>query len=434
MAEPESKRPKRATSPREDEFLIVSVVAKNRPELPAVVTRVVADSGCRIVDIKQIVVHETYTVSIVVHPEGQHAGSASQVIKELLFKAKELGAELDFKLLPAKDIHAELTEGKQYAITVINEAIPPVFLAELTETLASHNVNIDKIQMLSEAGDAAEASSAPRRRLQCIEFSVTFAPELDLPAVKRTLLALSKKHAVDVALQPETLFRRSKRLIVMDMDSTLIQQEVIEELAKHAGVFEKVQEITHRAMNGELDFNQSLEERCKLLKGIPADVFQDVIKNLLYTEGVPFFARALKSLGYKLAVISGGFTPVTEHVKKELSFDYAFANTLEVDEKTRTLTGRTVGPIVNAQRKADLLRFIAQKEGISLDQSIAIGDGANDLLMLSVAGLGIAFNAKPKVQEAANFRINQRNMDSVLYLLGITDRDARALLPARPAL
>jgi len=243
---------------------------------------------------------------------------------------------------------------------------------------------------------------------------------------RSALYTFGKSQGVDVALQAESVLRRSKRLVVMDMDSTLIQQEVIDELARHAGVYEAVRDITHAAMGGGLDFNESLRQRVALLAGTPATAFRHVIDNLVYTDGAYELCRSLKKLGYRLAVISGGFTAITEHVRKELGLNYDYANQLEVGEDG-CFTGRTVGPIVNAQRKADLLMTIAQQERISLNQVIAIGDGANDLPMLAVAGLGIAFNAKPAVQEAATFRINQRSLESVLYLLGFSEDDQQEL-------
>eukprot|EP00168_Porphyra_purpurea_P012128 TRINITY_DN3151_c0_g1_i2.p1 TRINITY_DN3151_c0_g1~~TRINITY_DN3151_c0_g1_i2.p1 ORF type:complete len:600 (-),score=239.46 TRINITY_DN3151_c0_g1_i2:313-2028(-) len=243
---------------------------------------------------------------------------------------------------------------------------------------------------------------------------------------RSALYTFGKSQGVDVALQAESVLRRSKRLVVMDMDSTLIQQEVIDELARHAGVYEAVRDITHAAMGGGLDFNESLRQRVALLAGTPATAFRHVIDNLVYTDGAHELCRSLKKLGYRLAVISGGFTAITEHVRKELGLNYDYANQLEVGADG-CFTGRTVGPIVNAQRKADLLMTIAQQERISLNQVIAIGDGANDLPMLAVAGLGIAFNAKPAVQEAATFRINQRSLESVLYLLGFSEDDQQEL-------
>eukprot|EP00871_Galdieria_phlegrea_P001227 jgi/Galph1/2104/GphlegSOOS_G814.1 len=216
--------------------------------------------------------------------------------------------------------------------------------------------------------------------------------------------------------------RRSKRLVVMDMDSTLIQQEVIDELARHANVYEQVKKITYRAMNGEIDFKESLKRRVACLKGTSTAVFDKVIASLEYTEGAHTLCSTLKRLGYKLAVISGGFDFVTKYVRRELQLDYDFANQLEVDNEG-FLTGRTIGPVVDAQRKADLLETLAQMEHITCNQVIAVGDGANDLPMLSKAGLGIAFNAKPAVQEAANFRINIRKLDAILYFLGIPEKE-----------
>ncbi len=253
------------------------------------------------------------------------------------------------------------------------------------------------------------------------------ASHANLTALRADLYALGRAGGFDVALQRESVLRRSKRLVVFDMDSTLIQQEVIDELAKHAGVGDKVKKITEEAMGGRLDFSQSLARRVALLKGAPESMFDKVIAGLQYTKGAKLLVRTLKRLGYRLAVISGGFTRVTEHVRRELGLDYDHANVLEVGADG-CFTGRTVGPVVTAQRKADLLSTIAQHERITVDQVIAIGDGANDLPMLGTAGLGIAFNAKPAVQEAAQFRINTPSLTAVLYLLGFSQEEQGQLI------
>lgn len=305
----------------------------------------------------------------------------------------------------------------QYVITLLSRtSIPPRFLSTLADDLSTNGLVVESMSRLSAM------------KLRCLELQVAATHALT-PAsvlnVRKRLYALGKESNLDVALQAESVSRRSKRLVVFDMDSTLIQQEVIDELARYAGVYDAVCEITHRAMSGQLDFKQSLAERVKLLRGADASLYQNVITNLHYTPGVKLLCRTLKRLGYRLAVISGGFTAITSHVRNELGLDYDYANNLEV--VNGKFTGNTVGPIVTARRKADLLMTIAQLENITLDQVIAIGDGANDLPMLGTAGLGIAFNAKPKVQEAASFRINQPSILTVLYLLGLSEQDQEEL-------
>lgn len=305
-----------------------------------------------------------------------------------------------------------------YVLTLLSgESISPHSLQQLADALAERQFSTEKISRLSADG------------LRCLELvvaTVRTVTSTRLDQLRAHLYALGMSKGIDIALQAESVLRRSKRLVVMDMDSTLIQQEVIDELARHAGVYEQVQAITHRAMAGELDFNESLEQRVALLAGTPSSVFDKVIDNLEYTPGAHHLCKTLKRLGYRLGVISGGFTRVTEHVRAKLGLDYDYANTLEEDDNG-VFTGRTVGPVVNAQRKADLLTTIAQHERITLDQVIAIGDGANDLPMLGTAGLGIAFNAKPAVQKAANFRINQPSLTAVLYLLGFSEQDQKEL-------
>jgi phosphoserine phosphatase len=246
-------------------------------------------------------------------------------------------------------------------------------------------------------------------------------PGRDSDALKRTLLAVATSAGFDVSLQRESLYRRSKRLVVLDMDSTLIQIEVIDELARAAGVGADVARITERAMQGEMDYDESLRQRVGLLAGLDVAVLDKLAADLPLTDGAETLVRVLKRLGYKIAVISGGFSRAAEALKRRLGVDYAYSNNLEV--QGGKLTGRVVGPIVNAQRKAELLETIAQAEGVLLDQVIAVGDGANDALMLERAGLGIAFHAKPKLREAADTSISAAGLDAILYLLGFSARE-----------
>ena len=257
--------------------------------------------------------------------------------------------------------------------------------------------------------------------LACVEFAISLADASAEAALKRALLAAAGQGAFDCALQKETLLRRSKRLVVMDMDSTLIRIEVIDELARAAGVGSEVAKITERAMQGEMDYDESLRQRVGLLKGLDVAVLDKIASDLPLTDGAETMVRVLKRLGYKIAVISGGFSRAAEALKRRLGVDYAYSNNLEV--QGGKLTGRVAGPIVNAQRKAELLETIAQAEGILLDQVIAVGDGANDALMLDRAGLGIAFHAKPKLREAADTSLTSSGLDAILYLLGISARE-----------
>lgn len=300
-----------------------------------------------------------------------------------------------------------------YVLTLLSKgAITPDFLSKLESMLCECSFTTKQIKHLSSSG------------LYCIELVAARVEALtptDINCLRKRLHALGNANGTDVALQAESMMRQSKKLVVLDMDGTLIQQEVIDELARYAGVYEQVGEITHRAMRGELDYQESLCERVALLKGANADIFQKVIHNLHYTTGAKQFCQILKKRGFKLAVISGGFARVTSHVKKVLGLDHDYGNYLEV--RDGKFTGRTIGTTITADIKAELLTIIARRERITLDQVVAIGDGANDVPMLSIAGLGIAFNAKAAVQEAAKFRINQPSLMAVLYLLGLSDYD-----------
>ncbi|TPX71811.1 phosphoserine phosphatase [Spizellomyces sp. 'palustris'] len=306
----------------------------------------------------------------------------------------------------------------KYTATVLNQnGLTSRFLHAWTRLLLDEKISVEKMTRLSASG----------AKLCSVEYRLSVPADVDFDRFRATLFQMSSEHGTDVALQPNDIYRKHKRLVIFDMDSTLIQQEVIDEIAKHAGVVAEVAKITESAMNGEIDFKESLRRRVGLLKGTPANVLEHVKTQLTFTEGAHFLCRALKRLGFKLAVISGGFMPLALHVKNQLGLDYAFANQLKVSPDGHTLTGETVGPIVDGMRKAELLEVIAQAESVTPEQVIAVGDGANDLWMLAAAGLGIAFNAKPRVQKEARARINQTSLRNVLYLLGYTDDDAKQL-------
>jgi phosphoserine phosphatase len=284
----------------------------------------------------------------------------------------------------------------------------------LSATLADHDANIARIAWLS-LGD-----------LRSVEIEIAIATGTSPAALKQALLRLSMRCSFDIALQREGLFRRSKRLVVMDMDSTLISIEVIDELARAHGVVEQVAAVTERAMAGEMDFDEALRQRLRWLEGLDVAVLQRLAAELPLTEGAEKLIRVLKRLGYRTAVISGGFSIAADSLRSRLGIDYAYANTLEVEDGR--LTGRVIGPIVNGRRKAELLESIATAEGVLLDQVIAVGDGANDLLMLEKAGLGIAFRAKPKLREQADTSISSAGLDAILYLLGISARELEEIL------
>jgi phosphoserine phosphatase len=394
-----------ATDSKGDRVLI-TVTGPDRPGVTAILTGILAEEGAALFDIEQVVVQGQLTLCLLVGFPGTR-----DLLKELLFAAKELGMDLDFKPVPAvaASVPSRSAEGQRYVITAIGRSLGAAHLHSIASTLAAERANIEKIGRLSE------------NTLASVEIHALLPPDGDSESLKRALLTVATNAGFDVSLQRESLYRRSKRLVVMDMDSTLISIEVIDELARAAGVGDAVSKITERAMHGEMDYDESLRQRVALLRGLDVAVLDRIAADLPLTEGAETLVRVLKRLGFSLAVISGGFSRAADVLKRRLGIDYAYSNNLEI--VGGKLTGRVIGPIVNAQRKAELLETIAQAEGVLLDQVIAVGDGANDLLMLERAGLGIAFHAKPKLREAADTTISASGLDAILYLLGISARE-----------
>jgi phosphoserine phosphatase len=385
--------------------VLVTVTGPDRTGVTSTLTGILAQQGASLYDIEQVVVQGQLTLCLLVGIPGTR-----DVLKELLFAAKQLGMDLDFKPVLAPQPAPEAGEGgRRYVITAIAPTLGAPHMHALASTLASEGANIEKIGRLSE------------NTLASVEIHALLPPGRDSDVLKKTLLSVATNAGFDVSLQPESLYRRSKRLVVMDMDSTLIRIEVIDELARAAGIGAEVAKITERAMQGEMDYDESLRQRVGLLKGLDVAVLDKIAADLPLTDGAETLVRVLKRLGYRIAVISGGFSRAADALKRRLDLNYAYSNNLEV--QGGKLTGRVVGPIVNAQRKAELLETIAQAEGVLLDQVIAVGDGANDALMLDRAGLGIAFHAKPKLREAADTSISSSGLDAILYLLGISARE-----------
>ena len=344
-----------------------------------------------------------------------HSG---QVMKELLFKATELGVNIGFS--PIDDDEYEEWVGQQgknrYILTIIGRSLSAMQIEAVTKVIAAHGLNIDSILRLT----GRMSIKNPERNVRaCIEFSLRGTPQ-DRPAMQAELMRLSATMEIDFSFQRDDMFRRMRRLICFDMDSTLIQTECIDELAMRAGVGNQVKAITERAMRGEIDFKESFTQRVSLLKGLDVSVMQDIADHLPITEGADRLMAVLKRCGYKIAILSGGFTFFGEYLQRRYGIDYVYANELEIDEEGK-LTGRYVGEIVDGHRKAELLKLIAQVEKVNLAQTIAVGDGANDLPMISEAGLGIAFHAKPRVVANAKQSINTIGLDGVLYFLGFKD-------------
>ena len=399
------------------EIILIHATGEDRPGITSMLTGVLAASGVDILDIGQVVIHDHLTLGMLVAlPED---GQATPVLKDLLFKAHELGITL--KLTPISPERYETwvsVQGRpRHIVTLLARQLEAAHISQLTGALAAHGLNIDIINRLSGRVSLASAGQA---RPACVEFSVRGTPA-DWTVIRKEFMEMAAEMGVDVALQEDNVFRRNRRLVAFDMDSTLIQVEVIDELAKRCGVGDQVSAITAGAMRGEYDFKESLRRRLALLKGLDAGVLENVADALPLTEGAERLISNLKRLGFKIAIISGGFTYFGERLKQLLGIDYVYANKLEI--KDGKLTGRVVGPIVDGARKAELLRRLAEREGISLQQVAAVGDGANDLPMLGLAGLGIAFHAKPKVKAGARQSISTLGLDAILYLIGFRERE-----------
>lgn len=398
-----------------EELILIRITGEDRPGLTASIMSVLSRYGVTILDIGQADIHSTLSLGILIRVVEENSG---HVMKELLFKASELGVNIKFFPIEANDYEAWVKrQGKnRYILTLLGRKLSAEQIEAVTRLIANQGLNIDSIRRLSGRISVAEPSKNVRA---CIEFSVRGTPH-DRNAMQAELLRLSSEMGMDCSFQIDNMYRRMRRLICFDMDSTLIQTEVIDELAMRAGVGDKVKEITERAMRGEIDFKESFTERVALLKGLDASVMRDIAENLPITEGVDRLMYVLKRYGYKIAILSGGFTYFGEHLQKKYGIDYVYANELEIDEHGK-LTGRYLGEIVDGRRKAELLKLIAQVEKVDLAQTIAVGDGANDLPMLSEAGLGIAFHAKPRVVANAKQSINTIGLDGVLYFLGFKD-------------
>ncbi|KAK9767135.1 Phosphoserine phosphatase [Basidiobolus ranarum] len=398
--------------------VLVSLTGPHGTDIIGCILQCASTHNCDIEDFMFSRLYHTATFGVLITLTNDNVA----IFQDLAEAARRWDGTLSFEIqenhgpLPKSIEEAPYQDRVKYAATILNQnGLSAKFLYEWTHLLLKHKISVEKMVRLNEG------------HVSCADYKLSVPKTVDYDSLRVQLFQLSLSHGTDVAMQPYDVFRRNKRLVVFDMDSTLIQQEVIDEIAKHAGVEDQVATITEAAMNGEIDFKESLRRRVGLLKGTSVSVIDTVKETLTFTEGARVLCKALKKIGLKLAVISGGFMPLANYVKNELELDYAFANQLKVSSDGLTLTGETVGPIVDGQRKAELLEVIAQAESVTLDQVIAVGDGANDLWMLAAAGLGIAFNAKPRVQERASTRINQKSLKYVLHLLGYTDEECRQL-------
>lgn len=396
------------------EIIQMNISGEDKPGMTAVLTDILSRHDAFILDIGQANIHRSLTLGILFMTTPDRSG---QIMKELLFKATELDINIRFTPITDEEYNAwVLGQGKnRYIITLMGRKVTAGHIARVTRAISDEGLNIDDINRLTGRMPLDEDERAPKT---CIEFSVRGTID-DKSRIQDALMKLTNTGEVDISFQKDGIFRRSRRLICFDMDSTLIRTEVIDELADRAGVGDKVREITERAMRGEIDFRESFRERVALLKGLDVSVMEDIANNLPITEGVDRMMTILKRVGYKTAILSGGFTYFGNYLRSRFGFDYVYANELEVEDGK--LTGRYTGEIVDGQRKAELLRLLCQFENIDIQQSVAVGDGANDLPMLNIAGLGIAFHAKPKVRATASQAISTVGLDGILYFLGLKD-------------
>ncbi len=397
------------------ELILINISGDDRPGVTAALAEILSRHEAQILDIGQADIHHSLSLGILFRTTSERSGD---IMKDLLFKCYELSVKIRFSPISIEDYESWVSrQGKnRWIITILGRQLKAKHIALVTDEIARQQINIDSIQRLT--GRMPLSDNEEPRSKACVEFSVRGNP-LDIATMRSRFMEISQAEEFDISLQEDNVLRRCRRLICFDMDSTLIETEVIDELADRAGVGPQVRAITESAMRGEIDFCESFRRRVALLEGLDESVMQDIAENLPITEGVERMMAVLKRTGYKTAILSGGFTYFGNYLKRRFGFDYVYANELEiVDGK---LTGRYVGDIVDGKRKAELLRIIAQVENINIAQTIAVGDGANDLPMLSTAGLGIAFHAKPKVKQTARQSISTIGLDGVLYFLGFKD-------------
>ena len=397
------------------EIIQINISGEDKPGMTSSLTEILARYDSFVLDIGQANIHQSLTLGILFRTTSDKSGN---IMKELLFKASELGVMIRFTPISEADYNGwvSLQGRNRYIITLLGRQVTARHIAEVTRVVAEHGLNIDAIRRLTGRVPLREDDRAAK---SCIELSVRGSlDDAAKSAMQERFMNLSDM-GLDVSFQKDDIYRRSRRLICFDMDSTLIETEVIDELAERAGVGDRVRAITASAMRGEIDFRESFTQRVALLKGLDVSVMEDIARRLPITEGLERMMTILKRVGYKTAILSGGFTYFGNYLRQKYGFDYVYANELEIEDGR--LTGRFTGEVVDGRRKAELLRLLCQFEEINLAQSVAVGDGANDLPMLSIAGLGIAFHAKPKVKATARQSISTIGLDGILYFLGLKD-------------
>jgi phosphoserine phosphatase len=399
------------------EIILINISGQDKPGLTASLMGILAEYNVGVLDIGQAMIHETLSLGMLLEIPDKE--KLSPVLKDVLFHVHHLGMQVRFTPV-SSERYSEWVGGAdapRYIVTLLGRRITAEQISRIARVISDNTLNIEDILRLSGRAPLHKGGETARA---CVELSVRGYP-LDLDSMKERFMEISQELGVDISFQEDNIYRRNRRLVVFDMDSTLIQQEVIDEIAREAGVYDEVSAVTELAMRGELDFKQSLTRRVSLLEGLDESMLERVAERLVLTEGAERLIRALRTFGYKTAVISGGFTYFGKRLQEKPGLDYMQANEREI--RDGRLTGKVLGGIIDGQRKAELLKDIADKEQINLEQVIAVGDGANDLPMLRVAGLGIAFHAKPLVKRSARQSISTLGLDGILYLMGVKDTD-----------
>jgi phosphoserine phosphatase len=386
------------------DFVMVTVSGPDRPGITAGFSKILADNHVEIVDIEQASLQDFLGLSFLLDMSGAKQ-SPDGVLKDLLFEASQLNLSLNFRLFSEKEVRARNSKNL-FVLTYFGDTRA---LAEISTILGEENANIEMISNLT------------RHCASCVELTIDVNGVKSLNRLKERVLAKSHELHIDLALQKMEAYRKNKRLVFFDMDSTLVEMEIIDEMARRAGVFKEVARITEKATRGDLDFEEALIQRVALLKGLKVEELEKIRENMQLSEGAQDLVETLKRLGYKLGLVSGGFHYFADYLKERLGLDFAFANQLEI--KNETVTGRILGNIVDGPYKAKIVNMVSDEEGVLLDQTVAIGDGANDVLMLGQAGLGIAYNARGKLHRAANMSLGQARLKNILYILGITEEE-----------